>query len=67
MDSIIAGQALACEISNTIDARRIVNAIGRQAFVNVVRAIIFVIAGRTCAGIVFRWTIANATVLTVLD
>lgn len=66
MPTLVAGHTFARVVCNQIDACRIVLAFGRQAFVNVQRAIVGFVTGRTRAGVVFRWVRTGTAIFTVL-
>jgi hypothetical protein len=54
------------EISNAINARRIVRTIGRQAFINVLRTVVQTKTGRTFTCVLFSWITACTLILAVL-
>jgi hypothetical protein len=61
-----SGLAQAREVRNPIQTRRVVHAIGGQAFVDVLRTIVQFEAGRTFACVLFAWIAAGASILAVL-
>lgn len=66
MPTLVAWHTFARVVCNQIDAGCIVLALGCQAFINVQGAIVGFVAGRTRAGVVFRWVRACAAVFAVL-